>query len=99
MMQAHVTRSRRAPTSSWPSSRPTAATRCCSTRARRGRPSIPFVFDPGQGLPMFDGEELREFIDQASWVTVNDYEAQDAAASAPAGTAPSVSRAREGRWS
>lgn len=37
---------------------------------------IPFVFDPGQGLPMFDGEELRTFIDQAAWVTVNDYEAK-----------------------
>ncbi|MBS0291214.1 MAG: carbohydrate kinase family protein [Proteobacteria bacterium] len=35
---------------------------------------IPFVFDPGQGLPMFDGTELRRFIDQASWVAVNDYE-------------------------
>ena len=35
---------------------------------------IPFVFDPGQGLPMFGGGELRGFIDQASWVTVNDYE-------------------------
>ena len=39
---------------------------------------IPFVFDPGQGLPMFDGADLRAFIAQASWVTVNDYEAQDA---------------------
>jgi len=35
---------------------------------------IPFVFDPGQGLPMFDGRELATFIDQATWVTVNDYE-------------------------
>jgi adenosine kinase len=35
---------------------------------------IPFVFDPGQGLPMFDGKELTAFIDQATWVTVNDYE-------------------------
>ncbi|MDA8453957.1 carbohydrate kinase family protein [Acidovorax sp. GBBC 3334] len=35
---------------------------------------IPFVFDPGQGLPMFTGEELARFIEQASWVTVNDYE-------------------------
>lgn len=35
---------------------------------------IPFVFDPGQGLPMFDGKELAGFIDQATWVTVNDYE-------------------------
>jgi len=37
---------------------------------------IPFIFDPGQGLPMFDGNDLRTFIDQASWVAVNDYEAQ-----------------------
>jgi len=36
---------------------------------------IPFIFDPGQGLPMFDGEALRAFIDQATWVAVNDYEA------------------------
>jgi len=35
---------------------------------------IPFVFDPGQGLPMFDGAELASFIEQATWVTVNDYE-------------------------
>ncbi|MDZ4356406.1 MAG: carbohydrate kinase family protein [Variovorax sp.] len=37
---------------------------------------VPFVFDPGQGLPMFNGEELRQFIGLASWVTLNDYEAQ-----------------------
>lgn len=37
---------------------------------------IPFIFDPGQGLPMFDGDELKIFIDQASWVTLNDYEWQ-----------------------
>lgn len=37
---------------------------------------IPFVFDPGQGLPMFNGDELRQFIDLSSWVTVNDYEGQ-----------------------
>lgn len=35
---------------------------------------IPFVFDPGQGLPMFDGKELARFVEQATWVTVNDYE-------------------------
>jgi adenosine kinase len=35
---------------------------------------IPFVFDPGQGLPMFDGDELKRFVSQASWVAVNDYE-------------------------
>lgn len=37
---------------------------------------IPFVFDPGQGLPMFDGAELVDFVELASWVTVNDYEAK-----------------------
>lgn len=37
---------------------------------------IPFIFDPGQGLPMFGGEELRRFIGQATWVAVNDYEWQ-----------------------
>ena len=35
---------------------------------------IPFVFDPGQGLPMFDGQELAHFVELATWVTVNDYE-------------------------
>ena len=37
---------------------------------------IPFIFDPGQGLPMFDGEDLARFIGQATWITVNDYEAE-----------------------
>ena len=37
---------------------------------------IPFVFDPGQGLPMFDGVELERFIAQARWLACNDYEAQ-----------------------
>lgn len=37
---------------------------------------IPFIFDPGQGLPMFDGDDLKQFIDQASYVSVNDYEWQ-----------------------
>ena len=35
---------------------------------------IPFIFDPGQGLPMFSGEELEEFIERAAWMAVNDYE-------------------------
>jgi len=38
--------------------------------------SIPFIFDPGQGLPMFDGDDLQRFVDQATWVAVNDYEGQ-----------------------
>ena len=37
---------------------------------------IPFVFDPGQGLPMFNGEELLGFLRLADWCTVNDYEAR-----------------------
>ena len=37
---------------------------------------VPFIFDPGQGLPMFTGEELMDFIDKATWVALNDYEAQ-----------------------
>ncbi len=38
--------------------------------------NIPFIFDPGQGLPMFGAEELAVFIAQATWVAVNDYEWQ-----------------------
>ena len=37
---------------------------------------IPFIFDPGQGMPMFDGDDLRRFAEQATWITLNDYEAQ-----------------------
>jgi len=37
---------------------------------------IPFLFDPGQGLPMFNGEELLQFIDMADFLAVNDYESQ-----------------------
>ena len=37
---------------------------------------IPFIFDPGQGMPMFNGEELLKLLDQATWVTLNDYESE-----------------------
>jgi len=37
---------------------------------------IPFIFDPGQGLPMFNGEELLEFLQLADYATMNDYEAK-----------------------
>ncbi|WP_417541674.1 carbohydrate kinase family protein [Methylophaga thalassica] len=37
---------------------------------------IPFIFDPGQGLPMFNGDELMAFAEQASYIALNDYEAQ-----------------------
>ncbi|MGD8515219.1 MAG: carbohydrate kinase family protein, partial [Granulosicoccaceae bacterium] len=38
--------------------------------------NIPFIFDPGQGMPMFDGDDLKTFIEQATYITVNDYEMQ-----------------------
>lgn len=37
---------------------------------------IPFIFDPGQGLPMFSGDELNRFVELASYVAVNDYESE-----------------------
>jgi len=37
---------------------------------------IPFIFDPGQGLPMFNGDELLHFAEQANYIALNDYEAQ-----------------------
>ena len=37
---------------------------------------VPFIFDPGQGLPMFNGEELMNFLKLATYCTVNDYEAR-----------------------
>ena len=37
---------------------------------------IPFFFDPGQGLPMFGGEEIMTFLDQATYAIVNDYESE-----------------------
>jgi len=43
--------------------------------AQMAEHGIPFIFDPGQQLPMFDGAELRQFISMARWVAVNDYEA------------------------
>jgi adenosine kinase len=37
---------------------------------------IPFMFDPGQGMPMFNGDELLDFVEKANYIAVNDYEAQ-----------------------
>ena len=37
---------------------------------------IPFIFDPGQGLPMFDSKDLNTFIEQATYIAVNDYEGE-----------------------
>ncbi|MEC9375720.1 MAG: carbohydrate kinase family protein [Pseudomonadota bacterium] len=38
--------------------------------------NIPFLFDPGQGLPMFEGSELKDFIKKATWIAVNEYESE-----------------------
>ena len=38
--------------------------------------SIPFMFDPGQNLPLFSKDELMTFLDQATWCVMNDYESQ-----------------------
>jgi adenosine kinase len=40
------------------------------------RANIPFVFDPGQGMPLFNGDELMQMVRQADYVTLNDYEAE-----------------------
>jgi adenosine kinase len=37
---------------------------------------IPFIFDPGQGMPMFGSEDLLNFAEQATWLAFNDYEAK-----------------------
>ena len=37
---------------------------------------IPHIFDPGQGLPMFEGDELKKLVANAHWLTVNSYEWQ-----------------------
>ncbi len=40
------------------------------------RAKIPFIFDPGQAMTLFGGPELGKFVEQATWIAVNDYEAQ-----------------------
>ncbi|MFN0318060.1 MAG: PfkB family carbohydrate kinase, partial [Burkholderiales bacterium] len=67
---------------------------------------IPFIFDPGQGMPMYNGAELMAFIEQAQYVTVNDYEArlleektgQSIEALAQKVSAFIVTRGGEGSW-
>lgn len=74
MMQAHIT-----PITANPEARigivsPDGRDAMIQHAAQFKAAGIPFVFDPGQGLPMFDGADLLTFIEQATWVTVNDYE-------------------------
>jgi adenosine kinase len=44
--------------------------------AQFAKAGIPFIFDPGQGMPMFDGDDLDRFVAQASYLAFNDYEAK-----------------------
>ncbi|MBA2672480.1 carbohydrate kinase family protein [Ramlibacter sp.] len=74
MMQAHVTRIDKRADVKLGIISPDGRDAMLQHAAQFQAADIPFVFDPGQGLPMFDGKELAGFIGQASWVTVNDYE-------------------------
>ncbi|MBG9389963.1 carbohydrate kinase family protein [Caenimonas aquaedulcis] len=74
MMQAHVTRIEPGTDVKLGIISPDGRDAMLQHAAQFRAAGIPFVFDPGQGLPMFDGPELAAFIDQADWVTVNDYE-------------------------
>jgi adenosine kinase len=74
MMQAHVTRVEQRPDIKLGMISPDGRDAMLEHAQQFKAAGIPFVFDPGQGLPMFDGTELAAFIEQSTWVTVNDYE-------------------------
>jgi adenosine kinase len=74
MMQAHTTQVEKRADISLGIVSPDGRDAMIQHAEQFAKAGIPFVFDPGQGLPMFDGETLRHFISQATWVTVNDYE-------------------------
>ncbi len=74
MMQAHITRIESHPDIKLGIISPDGRDAMLEHAAQFMAAGILFVFDPGQGLPMFNGAELTQFIEQATWVTVNDYE-------------------------
>jgi len=74
MMQAHITQVEKRPDIKLAIISPDGRDAMVQHAEQLKTADIPFVFDPGQGLPMFDGPDLMRFIDQATWVTVNDYE-------------------------
>ena len=74
MMQAHITRIQAHPDVKLAIISPDGRDAMLQHAEQCHAAHIPFVFDPGQGLPMFDGAELARFIEQSTWVTVNDYE-------------------------
>jgi adenosine kinase len=74
MMQAHITRIAARPDIKLGIISPDGRDAMLQHAQQFKAAGIPYVFDPGQGLPMFDGKELATFIEAAGWVTVNDYE-------------------------
>jgi adenosine kinase len=75
MMQAHVNRADEAPGIKLGIVAPDGFEGMVQHVEQFAEAGIPFVFDPGQGLPLFDGASLRRAIELATYVTVNDYEA------------------------
>jgi adenosine kinase len=76
MMQSHVNHVRDVATASFGIVAPDGREAMLQHAREFAERGIPFIFDPGQALPLFSGEEFRAFIEQATWVTVNDYECQ-----------------------
>ncbi|MEW6612222.1 MAG: carbohydrate kinase family protein [Pseudomonadota bacterium] len=78
MSEAHLTQIRQAPLDavSWGIVSPDGREAMLQHAAQFAEAGIPFIFDPGQGLPMFDGPDLLNFFELASVVTVNDYESK-----------------------
>ncbi len=74
MMQAHITKIEKRDDIKLGIISPDGRDAMLEHSAQFEAADIPFVFDPGQGLPMFDGKELATFIERSTWVTVNDYE-------------------------
>ncbi|MES2633337.1 MAG: carbohydrate kinase family protein [Pseudomonadota bacterium] len=74
MMQAHITKIEKRDDIKLGIISPDGRDAMLEHSAQFKAADIPFVFDPGQGLPMFDGKELATFIERSTWVTVNDYE-------------------------
>ncbi len=76
MSQAHEVSATRAAPAAWGIVAPNGKDAMVQHARQFRDAKVPHLFDPGQGLPMFDGAELRDLIGAATAVTVNDYEAQ-----------------------
>jgi adenosine kinase len=76
MNEAHQVQVGQAGAAAWGIVAPNGKAAMLQHAAQFKAAGIPFIFDPGQGLPMFEGAELRALLDQASALTVNDYESR-----------------------